>query len=75
MPSNGLQNSEAQSDYGARLLRIPLQFVADSVFEIVLCRLPWELSLWDSAEMVRLRGFGLTDEAVPNWAVLPVPGH
>jgi putative transposase len=37
------------------------------VFEIVLCRLRYKLSLRNLAEMFLLRGFQFTHEAVRDW--------
>ncbi|MEJ7608570.1 MAG: IS6 family transposase, partial [Bryobacteraceae bacterium] len=39
----------------------------DIVFEIVLCRLRYKLSLRNLAEMFLLRGFEFTHEAVRDW--------
>src|ERR1700756_939809 len=44
-----------------------LEFPTDIVFEIVLCRLRYKLSLRDLAEMFLLRGFEFTHEAVREW--------
>ena len=44
-----------------------LEFPIDIVFEIVLCRLRYKLSLRNLAEMYLLRGFGFTHEAVRDW--------
>jgi putative transposase len=44
-----------------------LEFPTDIVFEIVLCRLRYKLSLRNLAEMFLLRGFAFTHEAVRNW--------
>src|SRR4051812_41584799 len=44
-----------------------LELPTDIVFEIVLCRLRYKLSLRDLAEMFLLRGFEFTHEAVRNW--------
>src|ERR1700758_2956341 len=41
-----------------------LEFPTDIVFEIVLCRLRYKLSLRNLAEMFLLRGFEFTHEAV-----------
>jgi putative transposase len=41
-----------------------LEFPTDIVFEIVLCRLRYKLSLRNLAEMFLLRGFQFTHEAV-----------
>ena len=41
-----------------------LEFPTDIVFEIVLCRLLYKLSLRDLAQMFLLRGFEFTHEAV-----------
>jgi putative transposase len=44
-----------------------LEFPTDIVFEVVLCRLRYKLSLRDLAEMYLLRGFEFTHEAVREW--------
>ena len=44
-----------------------LEFPTDIVFEIVLCRLRYSLSLRNLAEMFLLRGFQFTHEAVRDW--------
>jgi putative transposase len=44
-----------------------LEFPTDIVFEIVLCRLRYKLSLRNLAEMYLLRGFEFTHEAVREW--------
>jgi putative transposase len=44
-----------------------LEFPTDIVFEIVLCRLRYKLSLRNLAEMFLLRGFEFTHEAVRDW--------
>jgi putative transposase len=44
-----------------------LEFPTDIVFEIVLCRLRYKLSLRNLAEMYLLRGFEFTHEAVRDW--------
>src|SRR5437763_10826625 len=44
-----------------------LEFPTDIVFEIVLCRLLYELSLRNLAQMFLLRGFEFTHEAVRDW--------
>src|ERR1700745_3560433 len=44
-----------------------LEFPTDIVFEIVLCRLLYKLSLRNLAQMFLLRGFEFTHEAVRNW--------
>ena len=44
-----------------------LQLPTDIVFEIVLCRLRYKLSLRNLAEMFLLRGFEFTHEAVRDW--------
>jgi putative transposase len=44
-----------------------LEFPTDIVFEIVLCRLRYKLSLRNLAEMFLLRGFQFTHEAVRDW--------
>lgn len=44
-----------------------LELPTDIVFEIVLCRLRYKLSLRDVAEMYLLRGFEFTHEAVRDW--------
>src|SRR6201986_1934340 len=44
-----------------------LEFPTDVVFEIVLCRLRYKLSLRNLAEMFLLRGFHFTHEAVRDW--------
>ena len=43
------------------------EFPTDIVFEIVLCRLRYKLSLRNLAEMYLLRGFEFTHEAVREW--------
>ena len=48
----------------------PFNYLAlptDIVFEIVLCRLRYNLSLRNLAEMFLLRGFEFTHEAVRKW--------
>src|SRR5262245_46580788 len=44
-----------------------LELPTDIVFEIVLCRLRYKLSLRNVAEMFLLRGFEFTHEAVRDW--------
>ena len=44
-----------------------LELPTDIVFEIVLCRLRYKLSLRNLAEMYLLRGFEFTHEAVRDW--------
>ena len=44
-----------------------LELPTDIVFEIVLCRLRYKLSLRNLAEMFLLRGFQFTHEAVRDW--------
>src|SRR3954471_17619174 len=44
-----------------------LEFPTDIVFEIVLCRLLYKLTLRDLAQMFLLRGFEFTHEAVREW--------
>ena len=44
-----------------------LEFPTDVVFEIVLCRLRYKLSLRNLAEMYLLRGFEFTHQAVRDW--------
>jgi putative transposase len=44
-----------------------LEFPTDIVFQVVLCRLRYKLSLRDLAEMFLLRGFTFTHEAVREW--------
>jgi transposase-like protein len=44
-----------------------LAFPTDIVFEVVLCRLRYKLSLRDLAEMFLLRGFQFPHEAVREW--------
>ena len=44
-----------------------LELPTDIVFEIVLCRLRYKLSLRNLAEMFLLRGFKFTHEAVHEW--------
>ena len=44
-----------------------LELPTDIVFEIVLCRLRYKLSLRNLAEMYLLRGFEFTHEAVRAW--------
>jgi transposase-like protein len=44
-----------------------LEFPTDIVFEIVLCRLRYKLSLRNLAEMFLLRGWAFTHEAVREW--------
>src|SRR3954453_11088872 len=44
-----------------------LELPTDIVFEIVLCRLRYKLSLRDLPEMYLLRGFEFTHEAVRDW--------
>ena len=53
-----------------------LELPTDIVFEIVLCRLRYKLSLRNLAEMFLLRGFEFTHEAVRDWEerFVPAPG-
>src|SRR5215207_2302805 len=44
-----------------------LELPTDIVFEIVLCRLRYKLSLRNLAEIFLLRGFEFTHEAVREW--------
>ena len=44
-----------------------LEFPTDIVFEVVLCRLRYKLSLRNLAEMFLLRGFEFTHEAAREW--------
>ena len=44
-----------------------LEFPTDIVFEIVLCRLLYKLSLRNLAQIFLLRGFEFTHEAVREW--------
>jgi putative transposase len=44
-----------------------LEFPTDIVFQVVLCRLRYQLSLRDLAEIFLLRGFPFTHEAVREW--------
>src|SRR5262245_52670804 len=44
-----------------------LEFPTDIVFQVVLCRLRYKLSLRDLAEMFLLRGWEFTHEAVREW--------
>ena len=44
-----------------------LEFPTDVVFEIVLCRLRYKLSLRNLAEMFLLRGFQFNHQAVHDW--------
>jgi transposase-like protein len=44
-----------------------VEFPTDIVFEIVLCRLLYKLSLRNLAQMFLLRGFEFTHEAVREW--------
>jgi transposase-like protein len=44
-----------------------LEFPTDIVFEIVLCRFLYKLSLRDLAQMFLLRGFEFTHESVREW--------
>src|SRR5829696_8179858 len=44
-----------------------LELPTDIVFEVVLCRLRYKLSLRNLAEMFLLRGFEFTHEAVRDW--------
>ena len=44
-----------------------LEFPTDIVFQVVLCRLRYKLSLRDWAEMFLLRGWEFTHEAVREW--------
>ena len=44
-----------------------LEFHTDIVFQVVLCRLRYKLSLRDWAEMFLLRGWEFTHEAVREW--------
>jgi putative transposase len=50
-----------------------LEFPTDIVFEIVLCRLRYKLSLRNLAEIFLLRGFQVTHEAVRDWEARFVP--
>src|SRR6201986_4313132 len=50
-----------------------LEFPTDIVFEIILCRLRYKLSLLNLAEMFLLRGFQFTHEAVRDWEVRFAP--
>jgi transposase-like protein len=43
------------------------EFPTDIVFQVVLCRLRYKLSLRDLAELFLLRGFQFTHEAVREW--------
>jgi putative transposase len=49
------------------------EFPTDIVFEIVLCRLRYKLSLRNLAEMFLLRGLQFTHEAVREWEVRFAP--
>jgi transposase-like protein len=44
-----------------------LEFPTDIVFQVVLCRLRYKLSLRDLVELFLLRGFTFTHEAVREW--------
>jgi putative transposase len=44
-----------------------LEFPTDIVFQVVLCRRRYKLSLRDLAELFLLRGFTFTHEAVREW--------
>jgi transposase-like protein len=44
-----------------------LELPTDIIFEIVLCRIRYKLSLRNLAEMFLLRGFEFTHEAVREW--------
>lgn len=44
-----------------------LELPTDIVFEVVVCRLRYKLSLRNLAEMYLLRGFEFTHEAVREW--------
>ena len=44
-----------------------LEFPTDIVFQVVLCRFRYKLSLRDLAELFLLRGFTFTHEAVREW--------
>jgi putative transposase len=44
-----------------------LEFPTDIVFQVLLCRLRYKLSLRDLAELFLLRGFVFTHEAVREW--------
>ena len=44
-----------------------LEFPTDIVFQVVLCRLRYKLSLRDLAELFLLRGFTFTHEAAREW--------
>src|ERR1700710_1941265 len=81
--SQHLQNRKRSTDLGYLMFRCGecgrksnertgtpfnfLEFPTDIVFEIVLCRLRYKLSLRSLAEMFLLRGFQFTHEAVRDW--------
>jgi putative transposase len=81
--SQHLQNRKRSTDLGYLMFRCNecgrksnertgtpfnfLEFPTDIVFEIVLCRLRYKLSLRNLAEMFLLRGFHFTHEAVRDW--------
>src|SRR5438309_10357062 len=44
-----------------------LEFPTDIVFQVLLCRLRYKLSLRDLAELFLLRGFQFTHEAAREW--------
>jgi putative transposase len=44
-----------------------LEFPTDIVFQVVLCRLRYKLSLRDLAELFLLRGYTFTHEAMREW--------
>ena len=44
-----------------------LEFPTDIVFQVILCRLRYKLSLRDLPELFLLRGFTFTHEAVREW--------
>ena len=44
-----------------------LEFPTDIVFQVLLCRLRFKLSLRDLPELFLLRGFTFTHEAVREW--------
>src|SRR5260370_24555510 len=50
-----------------------LEFPTDIVFQGVLCRLRYKLSLRDLAELFLLRGFQFTHEAVREWGERVAP--
>jgi putative transposase len=81
--SQHLQNRKRSTDLGYLMFRCSdcgrksnertgtpfnfLEFPTDIVFEILLCRLRYKLSLRNLAEMFLLRGFQFTHEAVRDW--------